>query len=83
MSPRFHMGYLNSISRPVTLIALLLSFLGSVHSMPLRSILRSNNVMMVVVIVHMLSQLLNSTLATNFVVGTDDGLSTEDMCILL
>ncbi len=44
--------------------------------MPLRSILRRNNIMMVVV-VHMLSQLLNVPLATNFVVSTDDGLFTR------
>ena len=40
--------------------------------------------MMVVVVVHMLSQLLNATLATNFIVGTDeDGLFTEEICTFL
>jgi hypothetical protein len=32
---------------------------------------------MMVVVVHILCQLLNATLATNFVVGTDDGLFTR------
>jgi hypothetical protein len=39
--------------------------------------------MLVVVIVYMLSQLLNITLATNLVVGTDDGLFIEEMYVLL
>jgi hypothetical protein len=45
--------------------------------MPLRSVLRRSNNIMMVVVVHILCQLLNATLATNFVVGTDDGLFTR------
>jgi hypothetical protein len=35
------------------------------------------------VVVHILCQLLNDTLATNFVVGTVMGFSQEEMCTLL
>jgi hypothetical protein len=47
--------------------------------MSLRSILRRINIiMMMVVVVHMLSQLLNATLAMNLIVGTDNvGLLTR------
>lgn len=71
---------INYTSKPTPIIILLLFVPGSVHIIPL-SVFRNNTIMMVVV-AHMLSQLLNATFAMKFIVSTDGLFTRRNVCIL-